>query len=304
MLGLSTCYISETLNDGEELFIILQKLGIEFLELEYRIPESTFLNIKPKLKLKNIKILSIHNFFPFPEEYSHLKPSGDLFLLSSLDKEEREKAIKFTIKTIRTANDLECSAVVLHLGKVEMDSYHKEFCHFYDSEQIDSLEMDLFLKRVKEERESKKQRFLDAVFFSLEKINREAEKQNVFLGVENRYYFNEIPNFEEIGIILNKFSGSNILYWHDIGHGHVQEKLKMQSHQELLKTYSPYILGMHFHDANGYNDHKPPGKGEIDFGWFKEYLKDETKKVLEIHPQASFEDVREGFMYLQEIGYK
>ena len=38
-------------------------------------------------------------------------------------------------------------------------------------------------------------------------FNKEAEKKGVFLGVENRYYFNEIPDFEEIAIIMNEFEG-------------------------------------------------------------------------------------------------
>ncbi|MBW1678779.1 MAG: sugar phosphate isomerase/epimerase [Deltaproteobacteria bacterium] len=304
MLGFSTAWMSDRVRDGNEFIEVLQGLGIKFLELEYRIPESLFLNVKPEFKSKNFKIVSIHNFFPFPEQYSHLKPSGDLFPLSSLDKEEREKAVKFTVKTIQTSHDLECSSVVLHLGKVGMDSYYKEFCHYFDSDLIESPEMDLFLARVKDERQSKRQRFLDAVFFSLEKLNREAEKQNICLGVENRYYFHEIPNCEEIGMILRKFAGSKIFYWHDVGHGHVQERLRMQSHQELLKTYAPYILGAHLHDANGYTDHESPGKGEVDFGWIKGYLKDETVKILEIHPRVSFEEIQKGFLFLRNLGYK
>jgi sugar phosphate isomerase/epimerase len=63
-------------------------------------------------------------------------------LLSSLDHEEREKAITFTIKTIQTAHDLECAAVVLHLGRVEMESGYKQFCRYCDTLQINSPEMD------------------------------------------------------------------------------------------------------------------------------------------------------------------
>ncbi|KPJ57808.1 MAG: hypothetical protein AMJ42_04335 [Deltaproteobacteria bacterium DG_8] len=304
MLGLSTCCRSGIVKDGDELLETLQELGTEYFELDYRIPESLFLKIKPKFKSKNIKIVSIHNFFPYPEEYPHLKPSGDLFLLSSLDKEERERAIKYTVKTIQTAHDLECPAVVLHLGKVEMNSYYKEFCRYFDSSLINSPEMDSFLTRVGEKRQLKFQPFLDSVFFSLDKLNQEAEKRNVCLGVENRYYFHEIPNFREIGMILQKFAGGKIFYWHDVGHAHVHDMLRIHSHQELLETYSPYTLGFHLHDANGYKDHKVPGKGEVDFYWLRKYIKDEAVKVLEIHPQASLEEIQQGFSFLRDLGYE
>ena len=66
---------------------------------------------------------------------------------------------------------------------------------------------------------------------------------------------NEIPDFEEFGIIFKKFAGGKIFFWHDVGHGYVQERLRIQSHLELLKKYAPTILGMHLHDARGYSDH-------------------------------------------------
>ncbi|WAC07535.1 MAG: TIM barrel protein [Thermodesulfobacteriota bacterium] len=300
MLGLSTAWMSDSLQNDDDLFRALTDVGLDFLELEYRIPESLFLMMKPKLKNKAI---SIHNFFPFPQEYSHCKPSGDLFLLSSLDHEEREKAITFTIKTIQTAHDLECSAVVLHLGRVEMESGYKQFCRYFDTLQINSPEMDLFLSRKRKERTSKRQRFLDAVLFSLEKLNQEAEKQGVFLGVENRYYFHEIPDFEEFGIIFKKFAGGKIFFWHDVGHGYVQEKLGIQSHHDLLARYAPNLLGVHLHDARGYSDHQAPGKGEIDFTLIKQYVKDVALKVLELHPRVTPEEVKEGIGLLRRQGY-
>ena len=163
--------------------------------------------------------------------------------------------------------------------------------------------MDLFLSQMRKERTSKRQRFLDAVLFSLEKLNQEAEKQGVSLGVENRYYFHEIPDFEEFGIIFKKFAGGKIFFWHDVGHGYVQETLRIQSHQELLKKYAPTILGVHLHDTRGYSDHKAPGKGEIDFNLIRQHVKDAALKVLELHPRATLEEVKEGIALLRSQGY-
>jgi len=42
MLGLSTAWMSENLQNDDDLFKILTDAGLDFLELEYRIPESFF----------------------------------------------------------------------------------------------------------------------------------------------------------------------------------------------------------------------------------------------------------------------
>jgi len=303
MIGLSTAWFSETALDVGLWVETLQELGVAGLELEYRVRESFSSSLRPKLVQKGFKILSVHNYFPFPEQYKHLKPSGDLFLLSSLDREEQEKAVVYSIKTIENAHDLECSAVVLHLGKVDMKSYFPEFCRFYEYQKKGSSEMEEFVSSVRAERKKKKQPYLDTVCFSLDKLVREAEKREVRLGVENRYYFHEIPNREELGIILDRFDGAPVFHWHDVGHGFVQEQLGYESHKELLERYGHRLLGVHLHDSNGYADHQAPGMGKVDFAWLKQYVNDETVKILEIHPHVGLEAIKEGHNLLKELGY-
>ena len=98
MLGLSTAWMSENLKNGDDLFKILTDVEIDFLELEYRILESLFLKIKPRLKNK---VISIHNFFPFPQEYSYRKPSRRTSLSSpvlttkSVQKQSRLRSKPF-----------------------------------------------------------------------------------------------------------------------------------------------------------------------------------------------------------------
>ena len=304
MIGLSTAWLSEMAQDVEQWLAMLQELGVTCLELEYRVPEGFFAKLKPRLQEQDVRVLSVHNFFPFPDEYTCLSPSGDLFLLSSLDREEREKAVRQTRKTIQAAHDLGCSAVVLHLGKVEMDSRFSEFCRFFEYQEIGSAKMQEFLADIESERKKKHRRFLDAVCFSLDALAREAERRNVRLGVENRYYFHEIPNLEELGIILERFRGAPLLHWHDVGHGFVQEQLGMQLHKELLEKYGERLLGVHLHDAEGYADHQALGSGKVDFGWLKQYVRKEAIKIVEVHPHVEAEDVRKGFSFLRDLGYE
>jgi hypothetical protein len=58
---------------------------------------------------------------------------------------------------------------------------------------------------------------LDAILFSVEKLLKRAEQLRVALGIENRHYFQEIPDKDEVRIIVGHFRGGPIGYWHDTG---------------------------------------------------------------------------------------
>lgn len=298
MIGLSTTWCSGQIKEGRKLLSRFEEIGIEGLEFDYQISEKTFREMLPHLK-KSFVILSIHNFFPIPDILS--EGSGDAFLLSSPDEKERKRAVKYTQKTIEIAHKLGAKAVVLHLGKVEMDSQTEKLSLLYGRGRIFSSQGERIIHRLKEERKVKKQRYLDAVLRSLEELNRFAQGRGVLLGIENRFYFHEIPDFNEIGIILNKFKGGAIRYWHDVGHAVVQEHLGLWSQRELLENYSPQLIGIHLHGVRGYKDHLAPG-GEENYDLIKRYLKPETIKVIEPHSRVSRKALKEGLAFLQKIG--
>ena len=124
MLGISTCWWDHHALDGESIIKEIIDLGLDGLELEYRITHPIYQQMKPLLN-KAIKVLSIHNYFPKPNDFIHEKASGDLFLLSSLDNYERSLAVQYTLKTMEYASDLEVLPVVLHLGRVTLTRKHQ-----------------------------------------------------------------------------------------------------------------------------------------------------------------------------------
>ena len=143
---------------------------------------------------------------------------------------------------------------------------------------------------------------MDAALFSLERLNREAEKRGLMLGIENRYHLNEIPNFEEIGRILAHFQGGHIGYWHDVGHAKVQENLGILPQKELLAAYGSRLLGIHLHDVEGLEDHLPPGRGEMDYEEIRPYLNPSHIKILEIKSRVSREDLMAGIRKIEDLG--
>lgn len=271
------------------------------VELEYRITSSAFQELRPYIMKKGIKVLSIHNFFPLPDGYYH-KPSGDIYKHSSLDSEEREKAVKFTIQSLQIARELNAGVVVVHLGEVEMEHETERLKLFLDHDALKSPEAERFIAEKRTEREKKRDRHLEAVSRTLEEILVVAEKLGVKVGMENRYYYHQIPNHEEIGMLLERFKGSSLGYWHDVGHARVLENLGgWTNHRELLGEYGPDILGCHLHDVVGYKDHQAPGCGEIDFKMVRDHIPAEAIKVLEVYPRVKERELFSSLNMLKEI---
>ena len=298
MLGISTCWWYHRTDRGEDIVQDILQLGLEYVELEYRITESFYRQMKPHLQ-KHLKILSIHNFFPRPDDMDSKRGGGDLFLLSSTDDDERQRATKYTIRTIENAQDIEAEAVILHLGRVEMPGVTPTLSERYHGGKRKDRDPLNQIEEQRKERASRQERHFDAVLRSLDVLNREAEKKGIILGVENRYHFHEIPNFEEIGIILREYRGGNIGYWHDVGHATAQENMGLTLQSDLLDAYSDHLVGMHLHDAKGLDDHLAPGSGDVDFKKILSFLKPSHIKILEIHPKVDKEDLIQGIDYIK-----
>jgi sugar phosphate isomerase/epimerase len=301
MFGISTCWWHNRVNQGDEIAKGVLELGLDGIELEYRITETQFRRMSSQLQ-KDLNVITIHNYFPFPENYPNAKPSGDLFLLSAPDKDERLRAVQYSIRTIEHAHDLGAKVVILHLGRVDMPNRVSEIRTLLEKDNTHQDERLAFIKKQRNERRSIHQRHLDAVLFSLDALNREAEQRGLFLGIENRYHLHEIPDFDEMEAILEQFHGGNIRYWHDVGHAFAQEGMGIIPQKDLLTAFSEMLIGIHLHDAEGLDDHLAPGQGEIDFKLIKPFLKPSHIRILEVHSTAGERDLLEGIQYLRLSG--
>lgn len=303
MIGLSTSWLTERPDmTGAKVIQEIVTLGFKAVELEYRITETMFREMRPLILKEALRVSSIHNFFPIPDNIPASRGSGDLFLLSSPDRRERDRAIEGTIRTIQTAQSLGASAVVLHLGGVLMDPEHHRFKALFRHNRLASSEGRSFLQSKVKERRQKRQPYLESVLYSLDRLNREAENRGVLLGVENRYHYHQIPDFEEIGYILGRFSGGSLCYWHDVGHAHIQEKLGFIEAGALLRSYRSVLAGVHIHDAKGIDDHWAPGTGEIDFSVLRKDLTSARIRILEVHKKSDRNQLLKGRDMLEKIG--
>lgn len=303
MLGISTSFRSEIASSGQEIIKAILDLGLKTIELEYRINRAMFQEIRPYIKKEEIKVISIHNFFPVPDGIPKEKASGDFYSLSSLDEEERKLAVKYSLETIRWAEELRARAVVLHLGKIPGQEAMEVIKALYDQHKIDSPEGKRIIQGFKEERKKLGKFYMDRAIFSLEELIHEGDRRGILLGIENRYNIHDFPNLEELKLIFEKFQGSSLRYWHDIGHATTQQNLGLENQGRLLTHFGNLIVGVHLHGCRGYHDHEAPGVGEEDYGTLKKFLKPETIRIIETHHRATLEELKKGieFLKIQDI---
>jgi sugar phosphate isomerase/epimerase len=300
MLALSTSWRSVGSVAVEEMIAAFRALDIAGIELSYRISEDFYQKLRAPLKHSDLKVVSIHNFFPIPPVKKGLKGGGDLFQLSSQVDEERQRAITYTIKTIGHAAEMGAAAVVMHCGFVEMNHEVKVLYQYFNSNRLDSEEAQIFIQNKLRERDYQKQRHMDSLLASLDRLIPVAEKQGVLLGLENRYHYHELPGPDDFEVIFDTFKGAPIGYWHDTGHAHANECLGIIPGESLLQTCAARLIGVHLHDAVGLDDHIPPGSGEIDFAALKPFLKSDTIKVIELKPGIPALEVSEGIRFVRK----
>ncbi len=298
MLSLSVSWNSAAHSDGYGLVGEVKAAGFDTVELGFAMTERVVQDILDIKKRGEIKVSSLHNICPLPKEVAADEASPDYYSLASPDMEERGLAVAATKNTIDWASKFGARAVVLHAGRVQVKDGTRDLALLVG----DRSRFDDFKGYMINERGKKKSGYLANVIKSLEELVPYAKEKNVSLGIENRYYYREIPILEEFEEIFSHFKYWDLYYWHDVGHAEVFERLGLCRHEDLLKRFADRLLGIHLHDIIGaIDDHRTPGLGTFDFGMIKPYIGKDTIKVMEVHQPASIGQIRRGAEHLRRI---
>ncbi len=300
-LALSTSWNASRSENTKELLFEINELGFKQIELSFNLTPAMVSEIADLISQFGMRIASLHNYCPIPDEFSRDKALPDCYSMASLDEFQRRQAVKYTKRTIDTASALGAKAVVLHCGRVETVDHTRKLINLYDNGQSNSAEFLEIKSEMLREREDLAQGFLNRTLKSLDELNKHAKEQNILLGVETRFYHREIPSLDELRVILDKFKYSQVCYWHDTGHAQLMENLGFARHKDFLDLGSDRLLGVHLHDIAGCRDHLAPGQGDLDFSILNYYLKTDTIKVIEAHAPAAGLDIIKGRQYLTGI---
>ncbi|MBI5016100.1 MAG: TIM barrel protein [Deltaproteobacteria bacterium] len=308
MLALSTAYF--TLRDvdpsGDEIVRGTLDLGLSALELDYRVTAAQMKEIRPFLTRDELRVVSVHHPFPRRPELSPLDAHVDRARLSAVDEDERRAAVRIGTETLARAADVGAGAVVLHLGDVELGDEidPRELSRFVRAGKRETGEYEDLRARVAARRRSRAPSHVDAVLRSLDRLAEEAVRRDVCLGLENRYHPEQIPDRDELTTIFRELAGAPLGYWHDTGHAASLVALGfLEQPTELAEAFQARLLGLHLHDAIGLDDHKAPGQGEVDFAALASLSAAETRLVLEVHPPAAPQAVREATGVLADAGF-
>lgn len=300
MFGISTTWNSNRHDDARSMIEEIKRLGVDSIELDFKLNKSIVNGVAELVDEKFIKVLSLHNFCPKPESLGRKKPSPDYYSLASMDKIERKKAVGETKRTIDAACALKAKVVIIHAGRLKIKEETRKLAKAIE-EGIDVSSMLAEMQKKRDEELEKG--YLDGLMKSIGELSDYAKKGGMKIGLENRFYFRELPSIEEFEIIFDNFDkNSHIFYWHDVGHAQVFENLKISKHVDYLNKFSSRLIGVHLHDIKGImDDHHAPLTGNFDFAILKPYLRKDVLKVLEPHEPATAEEIKRGLEYLKQL---
>ncbi len=299
MISISTAWNYKPEIKARELLGQIKDVGADAVELGYKLTVPQVEELIPLLKEFKLKVSSIHNFCPLPNDSPSPRHPSNHYRLSALDESERRKAVEWTKRAVDTAVRTNGRVVVIHAGTIEVDHDPTEILRNFKAGHSDDQKFTAIRDRMLQEREEKKHHFVDAVKKSLDEVIAYAAPEKILIGLETRYYPTEIPNFQEIGHFLNIFGPDVMGFWHDVGHGEVNVRLGLvKHHQDYFDRYQNRLIGMHIHGVKGIKDHQAPFTGDFDLTPFLPYMKN-IIKVIESHSSATAGELKAAIQRLK-----
>ena len=302
MIALSTCWVPPEVGNLRELFELALGLGFRHFEIGVSRLPFNLAEVQKARRELGIEIASLHNVVSeTPNESRNNR--GDF--LSLLEEPSRRFGVDRLLDTIRNCRALDARAVVVHAGSVR-EVRHKPSLQAQDSlaDHVLAHGHDQKAREMAEEmqrwRQAEAGPYLEAAIKSL--IEASSAEPDVMLGLESRFFFNEIPTVDELAVLFERLDDGKFGYWHDVGHAQIDELLGMARHEEWLERYGDRLIGIHLHDMAGKHEHRPVCAGDIDFKMVAKYIRPETIKVLELNPKLTHAEIADSLKRLQDMG--
>lgn len=293
--ALSTMWWDKEKYAADEFFGMGRKLGFARFELNHQIPPE----VLESIDLNRFHIGSLHD--PCPAVILNKQLEREDRVITSLDEGRRLFAVDGVKYTIDTAYRLGARSVVIHTGRIAGD-------HSMDDDLRDMYRRglkgtpDYFdqVNRLQADRIERGKPHLEVLLKSLETIVQHAEGSGLTLGFENRFHHYELPNFEEMDVMMRLFTQPWVGWQLDVGHLQVEGELGLMDMQAWLDRFGARIMGVHLHDVIGIVDHRAPGSGQVDFERIAAVLPPYAQRTLEIDKSVTFDEFRSGLEYLCE----
>ncbi len=301
MLAISTVWNAWRHRTAAGMVDELKALGFSSLELSFGLPPAMVEEIARLVAAGEISVGSLHNYCPAPALPRGMKFSHSSLPLSHLDERIRRWAVRQTLQTVETAARLGARAVVIHMGRVEIRAVSPRLIAMLEANQAGTPRYRRLAEKLRQRREKAKTPYLKQSLSSLKELAGPTADLGIKLGIENRYYPEEIPSLDELGEMIAAAGPAAAGFWYDLGHAAVKGNLGWEDPAEYLKRYQRHLVGLHIHDVIRSRDHKAPLEGNLDYEPIRDILKRDLLRVLEIHPSATPEEVRAGADYIRKL---
>jgi len=303
MLSLSTSYHINKFPGWQDLLAETKKLGFKNLELNVEVTEAVLREALRSVENGEIGISSLHNYCPRLENLPRGRSIYSGYILNSDDDDERKLAVEHTRRTIDWAARLGAKAVVMHLGEVNTGNAGRELGNYVRQFGRGGMLYKKYWEVFVKAREERAPGYLEKLMRSLDDILPFAADKGIKLGMENRFYYHEMPNIEELSVLFEKYPGAPMGYWHDTGHAEMFVRQGwVKEHADFLKPFAGRMIGLHLHDLRGLSDHFAPGSGDFEFKNILPFALDAPLRIVEAHAKATPEEVRNSITYLASRG--
>jgi sugar phosphate isomerase/epimerase len=293
----STMWANKKFAALEDFFIAAQQMGFARVELNHQINSAMLKGIE----LDHYQFSSVHE--PCPADISTETLKARDWLVSSPDEECRRQGVASIKRSIDLAKELGAGVVVMHSGTIQVDgSLDNNLRALFEAGQVHSQGYLEIKNRLADVRAARAGACLESVKKSLMELLEYAGRFGVRLGLENRYHYFDIPNPDEMGVLLSLADPEQLGFVYDVGHAQALDRLGFYPHEEWLKRYASRMIGVHLHDVIGIADHYAPGLGEVDFDTLAAYLPADAFRTCEFQVVNTTEQVKAGLKFLAEHG--
>lgn len=296
-VSLSSMWANKASPTLQDFFVASQRLGFSRIELNHQVSSAMLAGIA----LDHFQFSSVHE--PCPADVSAETLKARDWVISALDGNNRREGVEAVKRSIDLAHELKAPVVVMHAGHVPSDlALEDKLRALYAAGERRSLEYQAVMERLVASRGELVGPHLEAVRQSLGELLGYAGRLKVRLGLENRYHYMDIPNLDEMGLLLGLRGPDQLGFVYDVGHAQALDRLGFFAHQEWLERYASRMIGAHLHDVIGVADHYAPGLGEVDFDMVAAYLPSDVVRTCELEVSNSAGQVRAGLEFLVDHG--
>ncbi len=302
--SLSTNWNAHRHEAGEALADEISALGFDALELGYNTTDELAAGIRRRVRAGAVAVDSVHAYCPVPPGAPHGYP--ELYLLASLDEDERAMAALLIGRTLAFAAEMGARAVVLHAGRVFLKSLFGDLGTRTLAEARDRAgsaaapEYQRLLAKAGRRRTARARTYFDGFCLSLEALLPKVEQAGLTLCLENLPSIEAFPDEREMHLLKQRFDTPALAYWHDLGHGQIREFMGWSQNAAAAADLLPFTRGVHIHDAAPLmNDHLPPGQGAIAFEAFAFYGADNVIKVFEPAPDVTGPELAASLVFVR-----